>query len=401
MFSRLQAAGAPDQQDLQTAAQLALQVEFTTIPTYLNGLYSISDTSSYAYQTLRSVVMEEMFHVNQAANILVAMGGLPKFTGEATPKYPGYLPQANPETTPYLGLYRASPDVFSNVYEAIETPAAFGAPPQGDNYDSIAQLYAALVDAVDRADIAGGNPFNNDGPGRQRTNIYLGKFGGNVEPVKNMASFKQAVQEIVEQGEGTVPPQAPLKPIEQYGSYNHYGKRTDGTYGPIIGTPYELSHFMKFRSVAMKPEEFPATYPIISNPNAEDYTNPDARKLSFAFDLSYTLMLHAFEQSFKNKAADPYFSIVLGIMHDVLPNLARALMQTPALTDGDPSVGPNAAPSWMCLNKGDVSIKRLVDEMDTLLKEMPRSLSIVRPLLAHALTKSKEIECSMNELGLK
>ena len=223
LFSRLQAANTPDQQDLQATAQLALQVEFTTIPTYLNGLYSISDTSSYAYQTLRSVVMEEMFHVNQAANILVALGGLPKFTGDATPKYPGYLPQANPDTTPYLGLYRASPDVFSNVYEAIETPAAFGAPPQGDNYDSIAQLYAALVDAVEKADISGGNPFNNDGPGRQRTNIYLGKFGGNVEPVKNMASFKQAVQEIVEQGEGTVPPQAPLKPIEQYGSYNHYG----------------------------------------------------------------------------------------------------------------------------------------------------------------------------------
>ncbi len=89
LFSRLQAANTPEQQDLQAAAQLALQVEFTTIPTYLNGLYSISDTSSYAYQTLRSVVMEEMFHVNQAANILVALGGLPKFTGDATPKYPG------------------------------------------------------------------------------------------------------------------------------------------------------------------------------------------------------------------------------------------------------------------------------------------------------------------------
>ncbi len=110
-----------------------------------------------------------------------------------------------------------------------------------------------------------------------------------------MASFKQAVQEIVEQGEGTVPPQAPLKPIEQYGSYNHYGKRTDGTYGPIIGTPYELSHFMKFRSVAMKPEEFPATYPAISNPKANEYTNEIAQHLSSAFDISYTLMLQAFE----------------------------------------------------------------------------------------------------------
>lgn len=397
LFSRLQAG--PTQKDLRDAAQLALQVEFATVPTYLSGLYSIADTGSHAYQTLRSVVMEEMFHVNQAANIIVALGGVPKFTGDAVPVYPGYLPKANPETTPYLGLYRASPEVFGNVYEAIETPAAYGAPAQGDHYDSIAQLYSALVNAVESYR---GNPFTIDGPGRQRTDIYLGKFGGNVEPVVDMKSFKQAVREIVQQGEGTIPPQAPMKPQEQYGSYNHYGRRTDGTYGPILGTPYELSHFMKFRSVANSPKDFPPTYPVISNPKPEDYTNPRAQQLSWVFDLCYTLMLHAFEQSFSAKAPDPYFNVVLSIMHGILPHLARSLMQTPALKDGDSSVGPNAAPGWRCLGGESVSPDKLTQEIEHLLSGYSGggADAAVRALLRDALKNSADVATMSENLGL-
>ncbi|WP_221794303.1 ferritin-like protein [Oceanobacter mangrovi] len=401
LFSRLYSDDT-SLDDLQAAAQLALQVEFTTIPVYLSGLYSISDTSSYAYQTLRSVVMEEMFHVNQAANILVGLGGLPVFTGAAAPVYPGYLPQANPATTPYLGLYRASPDVFSNVYEAIETPAPLGAPAQGSNYDSIAQLYQALVDAVDAYP---GNPFepSSSWPGRQRTDIYLGKFGGNVNPVLNKDSFHAAVNEIVKQGEGTVPPEAPLIPIQQYGSYNHYGKRTDGTYGPITGTPYELSHFMKFRSVANQPADFPASYPVISNPKASDYSNDDAVLMSQVFDICYTMMLRAFEKTFNASAPDPYFNIVLSIMHGVLPSLARAMMQTPALMDGDSAVGPNASPAWRCLPDNIVVTPAdLPADIHKLLERVPesRATATVRSLLEQAQYSSIEIADMTQKLGL-
>ncbi|TAN53637.1 MAG: hypothetical protein EPN21_01135, partial [Methylococcaceae bacterium] len=88
LFSRIRSK-TDDRSALQSAAQLAIQVEFTTIPAYLTALYSISQPDSKAYQALRSVVMEEMFHVNQAANLLVSIGGLPRFTGEeVVPKYP-------------------------------------------------------------------------------------------------------------------------------------------------------------------------------------------------------------------------------------------------------------------------------------------------------------------------
>ena len=147
LFKRLRKS-QDNKKDIQELVQLAIQIEFMTIPAYLTALYSISDTTSTTYQLLRSVVMEEMFHANQAANLLVAIGGQPKFTGSAVPTYPNYLPHANPKTTPYVGLNQASTSVFGDIFAAIEEPAAYDAPPQKDNYDTIAQAYRAIEEAL-------------------------------------------------------------------------------------------------------------------------------------------------------------------------------------------------------------------------------------------------------------
>lgn len=347
---------------LQALAQIAMEVEFSTIPVYLTGLYSIQEKDNTAYQALRSVVMEEMFHFNQAANLVVALGAQPKLTGASAPNYPSYLPHANPATTPRLGLYRASKEVFSRVYAAIETPAAPGAPAQGDQYDTIAQLYAALLLAIDdHYRQFGSSPFASEMPGipetpgiRQRTDIYIGKFGGKVIEITDKKSAYDAIRQIVQQGEGTVPTEAPLNPMQEYGAYQHYGQRTDGTYGPIMGTPYEMSHFIKFRHVSLDPSAFPPTFPIISNPTTDQFTNPAAQDLSDLFNGVYTLLLHALEDSFKGVSetqVDPFFGVALSLMHRVLPLCAEALMSTCIAEHGDASVGPNAAPTWSYVQK--------------------------------------------------
>ena len=349
LFSRLRNS-IDDRAALQEAAQLAVRVEFTTVPAYLTALYSISQADSDAYQALRSVVVEEMFHVNQAANLLVAIGGLPRFTGPDAPNYPGYLPHANSHTTPYVGLYRASADVFENVFAAIETPAPTDAPPEGDDYNTIAQLYGAL--RLGLARYQGTTLLFTPNPeGRQRDDIYLGKFGGRAVAVTDIASANFAIAHIVQQGEGHVPIGRPLMPFERFGAYNQYGKRTDGTYGPIIGTPYELSHFIKFRTAALDPTHFPATYPIVANPRREDFTNPAAIAKAKQFDAAYSIVLQALEASFRIAGGpgtpEPYFATALPLMHHVLPDLARALMTTATRSDGDPAVGPNAAPTFV------------------------------------------------------
>lgn len=369
------APGEDNRLPLQEAAQLALQVEFTTIPPYLTGLYSISQPDSTAYQLLRSVVMEEMLHFNLAANILVSIGGLPKCTGPFVPRYPGYLPQANPNTTPFVGLYRASTDVFEHVFAAIETPAPAHAPAQGNNYSTIAQLYDALLDGMKAYVKKYGEAalFTPNPDGRQRTNIYLGKFGGMPFEITNLESAKEAITEIVEQGEGSVPSGEPLVPLEPWSTYNAYGTRTDGTYGPIIGVPFEMSHFTKFRKVALDTANFPSTYPIISNARPQDLSKPEAVKKAKMFDVAYSVMLNALQNSFRKPphkgAPDPFFALVLPLMHQVMPNLARSLMTTAAHAHGDSSVGPNAAPMFLYQPSAKLAdltanLRRAVDAAD-------------------------------------
>ena len=384
---------------MREAAQLALQVEFATIPPYLTALYSITDKSSKAYKALRSVAIEEMFHCNQAANIIVALGALPKFTGDAAPIYPTYLPKANPENTPFIGLNRASIQVFNDVFSEIENPAPAGAPAQGNCYDTIAQLYDALVEAVKAYP---GNPFEHkNSKGRQRTDIYIGSGGGDAIEVVDKESFYKAVNEIVKQGEGSVPVGKPLVPVEPFGAYNHYGQRTDGTYGPILGTPYELSHFIKFRQVALDTANFPNVLPIISNPGDKTYENEKAEKLALAFDRAYSIMLNAFERVFEaGVTPELYFGFVLNIMHGMLPNLALSLMATPAFEHGNGSVGPNATPRW--LYKPNVRFSQLNQEIQQQIDRLSASDddSAIRGPLQTAFESVQEINATAESLGL-
>ena len=59
---------------VQLLLQEALQVEHGTIPLYLTTLYSMYNQSSFEANTIRGVVMEEMLHMVQAANVLNAIG---------------------------------------------------------------------------------------------------------------------------------------------------------------------------------------------------------------------------------------------------------------------------------------------------------------------------------------
>ena len=86
---------------LKEQLQTAIALEFATVPLYLTALYSIVDGhNQHAYRLLRSLVMQNMLHMNQLANILIALGGVPIIDNSDTvPSYPmtglpgGVLPQ--------------------------------------------------------------------------------------------------------------------------------------------------------------------------------------------------------------------------------------------------------------------------------------------------------------------
>ena len=108
---------------LKENLQTALQLEFSTIPPYLTALYSIKDGyNQEAYEIIRSVVMQEMLHMVQAANLLIAIGGRPVIdSAQAAPSYPGKIPGG---VLPGLNvtLQKASPKYIADVFMMIEFP---------------------------------------------------------------------------------------------------------------------------------------------------------------------------------------------------------------------------------------------------------------------------------------
>jgi hypothetical protein len=81
---------------IRNLLQEALKVEHGTIPLYLTTLYSIVNQSSFEAATIKGVVMEEMLHMVNAANVLNAIGGAPFIDRpDFIPQYPLVLPLIN------------------------------------------------------------------------------------------------------------------------------------------------------------------------------------------------------------------------------------------------------------------------------------------------------------------
>ena len=79
---------------LKELLQAAVELELATIPPYLCALYSMRPVGNEeAKLVIRSVVVEEMLHMVLAANVLNAIGGEPRVTGDHAPRYPHELPE--------------------------------------------------------------------------------------------------------------------------------------------------------------------------------------------------------------------------------------------------------------------------------------------------------------------
>ncbi|KAI8514877.1 hypothetical protein Bbelb_074680 [Branchiostoma belcheri] len=109
--------------DIKQNLHTALQLEWTTIPPYLSAYYSIKEGyNNNISEILRSVVVEEMFHMSLVSNILNFLGESPILNDpNLLPNYPESLPGGvMPNLT--VGLSKFSLDVTHEVFMGIETP---------------------------------------------------------------------------------------------------------------------------------------------------------------------------------------------------------------------------------------------------------------------------------------
>lgn len=369
-----------DVDELRRHLQAAVQLEHATIPPYLTALYSIRPgTNADAYHVLRVVAVEEMLHLTLAANMLNAIGGSPDLTQpDFVPDYPAYLPDG--ETEFQADLRPFSPEAI-DTFLKIERPArpsqsesapagelagtaasaAAEAPDQPhsrrrgahtvkrsrkrsssvhasrvddsseEHFYSIGEFYKAIQDGLVMLHERHGDALFSGDPRLQITPEYYYSGGGELFPVTDLESAKQAIRLISEQGEGIGGGIFDYE--DEISHYYRFEQLTKGRYyragdmpGQPTGGPVDV--------------DWDAVYPIRINAKLADYpAGSDVHRAVNAFNVRYADFLRLLTRAFQGEPQ--LLTQAVGDMF-ALKELAYELMRQPI----DGSGTPHAAPTF-------------------------------------------------------
>ncbi|KAB1197844.1 MULTISPECIES: ferritin-like protein [Haloferax] len=303
--------------------QWAMQVELSTVPTYLYAMYSIDDNGSDPYKLIRSVVVEEMLHTALAANLVVAVGGNPRFYDESVlPSYPMDLPHHDPPIR--MNLERCSPDFIERVCMPIEHPGAVGAVPEDDNYETIGQFYLAIEEAIERLD-DDGSLF--DDPQVERQMLHPGYYApvefdetdsGGLHPIEDIESARRAIETVIHQGEG-------LRD-EHWADPSHH----------------EMTHYYKFKAIANGTYHLGEVRPVLENPTTDDF-DPALHPVSDLFNAAYSYTYVLMDELYTTTDRDTKDALVRDlytVMSGMLSPLARYLTSRPASETSETHAAP-------------------------------------------------------------
>ena len=307
--------------DLQDHIELAVQVELATIPPYLFAMYSIEDQSSEAAKLIRSIVAEEMLHAALAANLLLAVGGTPRFdTTDYILAYPGLLPHHVPPLE--LSLVPATPAVIRDVFMRIEQPEVHGAPAEPDVFESLGQFYHALEMAIDElstrfdlfADPQADCQLSD--PSFYQPVAYDAEDSGGLMLINNAESARAAIEVIVHQGEGLS--------TERWADPAHQ----------------ELTHYFKLLQISDGISPLGAVRPLRPNPRTSDFPT-ELRPVSDLCNAVYRSLFLVLDELF-GPSADKTAGIerLYRLMAGVLSELALFLVRQPI------GHGPFAGPTF-------------------------------------------------------
>ncbi|MFI6290514.1 ferritin-like domain-containing protein [Nonomuraea sp. NPDC050790] len=309
---------------LREHLQWAIELEHATLPPYLCALYSLDpERNPEAAQVVAGVFTEEMLHLALVANLLNAVGGSPRLdTPEMLPPHPRPLPHSDLRLD-LLPFGREALEMFLR----LERPAAPGAPPEGDAYETIGQFYDAVEQGLRYLCEELGEPavFTGD-PARQLTDAHFRHTAGRLIAVEGLDSALAALEEIVEQGEGTA-----------------RGEVWDGDPDMFHPERDEVAHYYRFLELKHgrryqrgdTPESGPTGEPITLDPAGVHPMRPNPqpaepgsalRTAQEEFNNTYCAILHLLEQAFNGNPR--LLAVATGTMY-ALKEQALALMRTP------------------------------------------------------------------------
>jgi hypothetical protein len=323
----------PTLENVRTLLQSALELEHATIPPYLYALYSLGTASNQDVAgIIHSVVMQEMLHMNLAANVLNAIGGSPVLdTPQSVPHYPGPLPgMVQDQLTVHLAP--ASIPTVRNTFLVIEQPENPLEFPIEEALTSslpltIGQFYRGISKAI--GDLGAGI-FTGD-PSRQVIGIQ-----GAIK-VTDVASAQQAIDIIVEQGEGTED-----SPQEQYGpDLAHYYRFSEIVVGRRLvknpnwkpGDPVNQKYVYGSETITLDESQ---VFPVPTDPG-DGQGGTAGQKAIGDFNHTYTSLLKNLHDGFNGNP--DVISGAIGIMF----SLKR---QAIAMMSGQSTNGVNVGPTF-------------------------------------------------------
>jgi CDGSH-type Zn-finger protein len=314
--------------DLREHLQWAIELEHATLPPYLCALYSLDpERNPAAVEVVASVFAEEMLHLALAANLLNAVGGRPRLdTPGMLPPHPRRLPHGDRSLE--LSLLPFGAEAL-DMFLRIEQPAPPGAPAEYDDYQTIGQFYHAIGEGLRHlCDRLGEREVFCGDPARQLTAFHFRHTAGRLIAVDDLASALAALEEIVEQGEGTA-----------------RGEVWDGDQDVFHPDREEVAHYYRFQELRVgrryrrgdTPQSGPtgetisvdlaAVRPMRRNPRLADHPTGSAiRTAQEEFNHTYCAVLHLLEQAFNGS---PRLLAVATATMYVLKAQAQALMRMP------------------------------------------------------------------------
>ncbi len=300
---------------LQQSLASAVQLELATIPTYLTAWWSVKEGSVQGL--IFNVVLQEMFHMGQAANLLTGIGGTPEINTDP-PVYPGPLP-GGVRPGLIVDIQGLTPDWLENVAMQIEYPESGPIVLyRGESYPTIGAFYTAIQEVI-----AATQPTFDTSK-----QLELNIAGNQVKAVSTPEEAIAAIQVIKEQGEGT---------------------RTS----PDAGT--ELAHYYVFSEIwhgatlvfdpstgkwtyTGDPIPFPSVYPVDSVPvNGYPDAPEEVQTTIQQFQSAYTLLLDNLQSAWVNTDPTTLSNAIINM--SALQTPAIALMQTP-ISGGTGNYGP-------------------------------------------------------------
>lgn len=299
---------------VQEHARTAVAVELYTLPFYLTVLSSIKLDGAKPgthpheiYQAILSVCIEEMLHLQLAANLCLAVDTTPNFTA---PKYGipiPYLKPSDPDTK-HDSLINAIPGALNEttleMMLDIETPTEFD---EEDHttpnypYYTLGSMYNALLAGIETVGV---DQFSWNTTNQQVVFTYSNDGGKTYtenalqisQTISNIEDAREAINLINAQGEGQTkknPPQPPYKEEDfkvrkkyRFVSYRSNGKKVDSEENdPRSLNKY--SHFGRFVWIQnqIKENGFPEVYSV---------TTPQDELDNIRLSSAYTLLLVGF-----------------------------------------------------------------------------------------------------------